>query len=329
MRPKVLEKDIDKILIGRFSSDKKFCEKFLTLIPQFAGKNIFDSLTVKGQAPHCGATGTIDIFLNIFNAQKQNIFVLLLENKLDSSFTPNQPERYAASATALSKGSRPALAVLCAPQNYIERSKHTKPFNVLISYECISDLLDGDDRVLILDAIRRFEMPYEPDPVPQVMEFFRGYEQLAATHFPELVIKKNPNTKGERPEASRTIYFVTARTLPRYDFLPTLRFSHQCWDSNAPSPSVKVMFADWGNCETALRKFAADDLANTPFYLRKAGRSLGLVHDTPRLNNMKPVGVQDNAVLEGLRAASKIRAWMFANETVLKKWAHYISEQQT
>jgi hypothetical protein len=89
------------------------------------------------------------------------------------------------------------------------------------------------------------------------------------------------------------------------------------------------MFDGWAPYEALLRKRGVPVFSNTKFYLRKAGKSLGLVCDTPRLNNLQPVSIQMDAVLTGIRAASALRSWMFGNESVLKDWAQAVSSQQT
>jgi hypothetical protein len=39
------------------------------------------------------------------------------------------------------------------------------------------------------------------------------------------------------------------------------------------------------------------------------------------MDNKRPVNTQLEAVASGIRAASKLRAWMFANEPTLREWA--------
>jgi hypothetical protein len=321
-RPNVLERNIDAMLFKRLGSDQAFGK---SLIHAIAAKCrvtlLFDKIGVEQQARHHGANGTIDLLIRLFGDAGGEVGCILIENKLDSSFTPNQPERYASSAVAMSRRGKPALPIVFAPAEYIKKSKYLGPFKAVIAYEELAGWLDGDDRTLIEAAILRFAMPYEPDPVPEVREFHEGYKQLIGELAPEIIVKPNPNTRDERPEGSRTIYFVTKRSLPNYDFLPTLKFSHQCWDSSAPSPSVKIMFTGWGGKETILRSVAAETLGNTGLYLRKATGSLGLVRDTPRLDNKRPVSAQMEAVITGIRAAAMLGAWMCANEIVLRQWA--------
>lgn len=321
-RPNVLERDVDAMLAARLKSDPTFGRSLVHAINTKLGAPlIYEKLGVDRQVRHEGANGTIDVLIRLFVTASGETGRILIENKLDSSFTPNQPERYASSAVAMSRAGRPAVPIICAPTEYIKRSKYLGPFEAAIAYEEIASWLDGEDQALIEAAILRFSMPYEPDPVPEVRDFHEGYERLVRELAPELVVKPNPNTSGERPEDSHTIYFITRKTLPKFDFLPTFRFSHQCRDSSAPSASVKVMFNGWAAHETLLRHVSAASLGNTGLYLRKAGRSLGLVKDTPRMDNKRPVSAQMEAVVMGIRAAAMLRAWMCANEATLREWA--------
>ena len=325
-RPQIYEQDIDLILARRLISDRHFANAVTARIFGPATVPAFESVHVDRQVPHAGASGTIDLVVRLFDSDKKEVACILIENKLDSSFTPTQPERYASSVVAMCDARRPVISVICAPEQYVSRSKYIGPFATSLTYEVISRLLDGEDCSLVENAILRFSMPYEPDPVPEVQDFHDGYNAFVSEIAPELIVKRNPNTRGERPEASRTIYFDVKRTLPNWKFLPTLRFSHQCWDSSAPSASVKIMFDGWASHESLLRKLSQSKLGKTPLYLRRASRSLGLVHDTPRMDNKRPVKDQLDAVLAGIRAAAALRAWMHANQTELASWARAIGK---
>ncbi len=287
----------------------------------------FKRVSVDRQAAHEGASGTIDLLIRLFDTSGE-VARILVENKLDSSFTPTQPQRYASSAIAMSRTGRPAYPVICAPAEYLARSKYLAPFKARISYQDISGWTADQDLSLVEDAILRFLMPYEPNPDSQVKTFHEGYVNLARQIAPELILKPNPNPRGERPKDSHTIYFATKHTLAHYAFLPTLRFSHQCRDSSAPSASVKIMFAGWAKYESLIEALARKSLGNTNFYIRKANTSLAVVCDTPRLENTKPVGSQLDAVSAGIRAAAALRAWMYANEETLREWAGAVNAVQ-
>ena len=327
-RPDILEKHIDEVIARRLKSDPIFAREFVDSIFLKLGASVpYQGLTVDRQVRHEGTTGTIDLLIRLFVDGSGETGRILIENKLDSSFTPNQPERYASSAIAMSRSGRPAFPIICAPSEYIAKSKYLDQFKSHTTYQEIASWLDGVDLAALEQAILRFSMPYEPDPVPEVQNFFEGYSQLAREIAPELIVKPNPNARGERPERSRTIYFVVRKTLPIFEFLPTLRFSHQCWDSSAPSASVKVMFDGWAAYESHLCRIASDTLGNTPLYLRKSGRSLGLVHDTPRMDNKRSVSTQRSAVVKGIRAAAILRAWVHAKKKIFLHWASVAAQE--
>jgi len=327
-RPQVLERDVDEVLARRIASDSTFAGRLIDEVERQSKHSLpYKAVQVQRQARHEGAPGSIDLLVRLFGPCLTETGRILIENKLDSSFTPTQPERYASSSVAMSRAGCPAIPLICAPAEYIGKSRYLDPFRARISYESLIAWLEGADLRLIQEAIMRFAMPYEADPVPEVADFHEGYKRLVQQLAPELVVKPNPNPTGARPKDSRTIYFVAAKCLPRWDFLPTLRFSHQCWDLSARRPSVKIMFAGWGIHQEVLRRESAAILENTGFYLRKAGRklgSLGLVHDTPRMDHMRPVADQVDSVAAGIRAAAALRAWMFANEPTLREWARAV-----
>lgn len=107
-------------------------------------------------------------------------------------------------------------------------------------------LLDDDDLTVLTAAIEQAKRPYEPDPNPSTGVFFLDYRRFVRDCFPALILKPDPNANGDRPTGSRTFYFETKKTLVRYANLPNPSMSLQCWDSNAPSASVKIMVPKWG-----------------------------------------------------------------------------------
>lgn len=324
----VLEKDVDIVLARALRDDKQFRKQFITFISDQCGVSfVCHGAGVDRQFPHEGSRGAIDILLRLFSDRKEETGRLLIENKVNSGFTPDQPERYAASAGAMSRLTRPAVSVICAPEEYLRRSRYLGPFQARVAYEKLAEWLGSVDREVIDLAVLRFAMPPEPDPVPEVADFHEGYKRLVAELAPELVVKPSPNTGGARPNGSYTMYFDAKKPLPTWDFLPTLSISHQCVDSGAPNASVKVIFRGWAKFLPDLQAVSRPHLSGTRMYLRVAGNSMGLVHDTPRLNNKLPVKAQREAVVIGIRAAASLRAWMFGNEAVLRQWALIVARR--
>lgn len=320
-RPDIREQAVDEVLARRLATDPSFAGSFAAVVARQTGVTLDGSVfAVRQQVRHGANSGTVDIEARLVNRGTVSC-ALLIENKIDAGFTPTQPMRYAASVQARRARGERAWSVLCCPAAYATASRHAVHFDIVVSYESMIDWLAGGDRALLEDAIRRFAMPYEPVNVPEVQDFFTDYARICAEIAPSLALKRNPNTAGERPDGSHTIYFDVKACLPRWDFLPTLRFSHQCWDSGAKSPSVKIMIEGWAAHLGVLGSAAAADLSGTGLYLRKAGRSLGIVRDTPRLDHTRRADGQRWQIEDGIRSAAMLQSWLQDNETCLRRWA--------
>ncbi len=83
------------------------------------------------------------------------------------------------------------------------------------------------------------------------------------------------------------------------------RISLQALDSNAPSASAKLMIGGWGGLAGCAP--APDSVTAIGAYLRPAGRSLGIVIDTPRLDTQAPFEAQCEAAREGLQALERLQ----------------------
>lgn len=313
MKPAVTEYALDGVIERLLLADWKVAALLLDAAALEAG---FDRVTIARQVRHVGASGTADLVVRYWLGPACTA-MLLVENKIDAGFTPDQPARYAISRDA-QRSSVPAIAtLLLAPDVYLAGSRLASGFDAAAPYERLLPLASGPDRELIATAIERAESPYEPVPVPEVMDFFTGYAELARSAAPDLVLKRNPNSAGARPEASRTIYFDARRSgFAGYDFLlkegrpASLRVSHQCWDSGAPNPSVKAMLDGWAQHLPIVSPVLAPSLRASGIYLRAAGRSLALVLDTKRLDNMRPVAGQETVILDALSKLQRLRdAW--------------------
>lgn len=310
---RIYERDTDALFAGALDRSPAFRALFLRL----AG-GTGSLAAVEGQRPHHGVghRGTIDLELRMEDGA-----LLLIENKIDAAYSVTrsgdpQPDRYEASVAALRRQGINAASVLLAPEVYLSGSRHAHHFDHRISYESLRPVLAGEDLALLEEAILQAAAPYDPVPNSSTAAFFAEYEAFALRHFPALVVKLNPNGNGVRPTKSRTVYFDVPRTLRTWVRLPRPRMSLQCRDSAAPSASVKIMLGGWG-----MRTIPApSSLSAVGGYIRPAGRSLGLVIDTPQLETQLPFATQVAAVEEGLEAADRLARWWNAHGDALEKW---------
>jgi hypothetical protein len=317
---RIYERDTDSVFLRNFRKNETFGKKFAELI----GLGSTDgSVTVRGQTRHRVHSGSIDIEISFGNR-----VTLLIENKIDAGYSSTvdglgQPERYRASVDELQRSGISARSVLLAPEAYFVASRTANLFDKKVSYEAVLDFLDGDDAIVITEAIQEASTPYEPVANSSTGGFFESYRQLVSERFPDLKMKRNPNSGGIRPTESRTVYFDVASTLVSHTGVPKPRMSLQCWDSSAPSASVKIMIGGWG---WYLSEFAVPEtLRDIGGYLRPAGKSIGIVIDTPRLETQKPYALQLENITEGLEAALRLQKWWRTNGETLRAWAKVTS----
>ena len=327
MKPSITESSLDAVLERLILSDGDAASLFLQTAMREAPGVSADRVTVARQVRHANTSGTADLVVRYWS-ENSCVAMLLIENKIDAGFTPNQPARYAASREAhLASGVAPLVAtLLVAPSVYLAGSKLAAGFDAVLPYESLLQIVMGDDRKLVEVAIERAASPYEPVPVQAVMDFFTGYAELAKQAAPDLVLKRNPNSADARPESSRTIYFDAKRSgFASYDFLlkegrpASLRVSHQCWDSGAPNPSVKAMLDGWACHLPLATPILAVALQGSGVCLRAASRSLALVLDTQRLNNMRPITGQEALILDALAKLQRLReTWNALRDPLLE-----------
>lgn len=332
MKPAVTESALDGVIERLLLADQ---EVALALLEAASLDADFDRLTITRQVRHVGASGTADLVVRYWRGSACAV-MLLVENKIDAGFTPDQPARYAISRDA-QRSSVPAVAtLLVAPAIYLAGSKLASGFDAALPYERLLPMATGADGELIATAIERAESPYEPVPVPAVMDFFTGYAELTHNAAPDLVLKRNPNSAGARPEASRTIYFDAQRSgFAAYGFLlkegrpASLRVSHQCWDFGAPNPSVKAMLDGWARHLPLVSPVLTSALRGSGIYLRPAGRSLALALDTGRLDNMRPVAGQVAVILDALSKLQRLRDAWNGLEAPLRHAAGLVPHKET
>ena len=102
------------------------------------------------------------------------------------------------------------LTILLCPGIYAATTRHAHAFDAVITYELLLDALGALERTVLEMAIVKAATPYEAEDVPEVSGFFAALAEIAVEVAPTLILKRNPNVDGARPEASRTIYFDAA-----------------------------------------------------------------------------------------------------------------------
>lgn len=312
---RVYERDTDVLFIRLLRERPQFLDLFAALA---SADPMEGNVTVSGQRRHVGCPGSIDIVVRFSSGP-----MLLIENKIDAAYSVTncglgQPQRYRTSVEAYRAAGVNAISVLLAPLTYLKTTRAAAIFDVQIAYESLRDAIPAADHHLLEAAILQAATPYEPIPNSEAGDFFAGIRQLINSRYPTLTMKKDPNADGIRPDDSRTIYFDVGRTLRLHHGVPKPRMSLQCWDSSAPSASVKLMLP--GLAAKAKTLCVPQSLVDIGGYLRPAGRSLGIVIDTPRLDTQTPIIEQHEDVGDALNAALRLQSWWADSETTLRGW---------
>ncbi len=322
---RIYEREVDELVLRNLRRNPHFLSVFLrelglTEVP-------LHLVPVYPQTKHKADSGSID-----FEIHLESSLVLLVENKIDAGYSTTrsglgQTTRYKRSCSTIKEGGIDARAVLLAPRVYRQSTKALGDFDAYVDYETLRPSLNGEDLALMEAAILQASKPYEPEPNIFSAEFFEGYQKFVLSQFSQLVLKDNPNASGVRPTGSHTIYFDVERTLVGYPQLPAVRMSVQCWDSTASSASVKIMIGDWGAyCSQLTVPLSLDEIGA---YLRPAGKSLGIVIDTPRMDTQMSINDQLSEVVEGLEAALKLQYWWAENSDIISEWRTRILEIQS
>jgi len=194
--PRLYERDIDVLL----QEELVFNPTLLQLIASELG---LEQINVEQcRLSVVDDTGETDLFAHFSMADRRG--VLLIENKVDAVFQPNQPERYRARAVAMAEQYNSIVrCLLIAPSNYVAGAKsEASHFDAVVSYESIAAAIEaeGTPRAkhranLMLRAIEQARSSYIVVPAPEVTNLWQRIYKIADAEFPELRMKP-PSDKG-------------------------------------------------------------------------------------------------------------------------------------
>lgn len=173
MKPNIRENNLDHIIARILETNGLAARAALAAASPLNAELDFDQATVHRQVRHRNTHGTADLVLHLWKNDQLRALILI-ENKIDAGFTPDQPQRYRISRDSYLVD-KPALVVatlLISPSIYIAGSRLKDIFDGTLSYERILLFTGQEDRSMMEIAIERASSPYEPVPVESVMSFF-------------------------------------------------------------------------------------------------------------------------------------------------------------
>lgn len=144
--------------------------------------------------------------------------VLLIENKIDASFQPTQPQRYKARAQEIAANGEIAYCLLIAPERYkFGKADAVSHFDAFVSHEEIADAIASEQSArsrhradILLRAVQQARSPYVAVPAPLATAMWQRIFKIANHDFPSLQMKQ-PGDKG--PDSW---WIVFKGDLPKY-----------------------------------------------------------------------------------------------------------------
>ena len=192
---KVLERDIDLLMINKFINDERLLSFFLSKI------KLYGYSIVKIEHSYMDAElGESDITVIV---EKDNHKIgLLIENKIDAIAMDLQPERYKKRGD---KGISNHLydeydVFIIAPQKYLDTNEQVKKYPNKVSYEELLNLLSDDiySASLLKKAIEEKESGYTVIENEMVTNFWSRYYDFIRRYYPKIKIHEIEGPRGSK-----------------------------------------------------------------------------------------------------------------------------------
>lgn len=209
--PDVCERDIDLLVLEEVVASPDFLSWILDRIGMDPSCELVDARrSVKT------ARGESDLELEVQGVN--GTAKIMIENKVDAAFQPDQPQRYMERADAYKESGKysEVVTVILAPKIYFSDPGEQYGFDAKVTYEDIVQWLKVPERRtlrtayklnLLHAAIDRGRSGWQLIPNPKVSQFWRSYWQLAERVARQLAM---PVPKSEIPAGSHFIVFQPA-----------------------------------------------------------------------------------------------------------------------
>lgn len=260
---KVLERDIDLLMINKFIYDKKIFDLFLNKI----NINGYDVKAL--QHSFSDSQGESDITVI---AEKDNHKIgLLIEDKIDAIAMPNQRERYNI------RGQRGIdnklydefYVFMIAPLDYLKSNSEAQLYENQISYEELKEAMKDDIYAvtLIEKAIEEKKNGYIVQEHSGVTQFWEKYYEYIRNNYPTIKINEVHGPRGESamwPEFST--YYPNVKIIQKSD-----------------RGYLDLTFSKMSNYITIFNKYVLDHLDNN-MTIEKTGKSMAIRMVFPKID---------------------------------------------
>lgn len=261
---KVLERDIDLLMINKFINDSKLLDFFLNKVNKEGYKLIDIEHSFKDTE-----LGESDITLIAENDDSK--LGILIENKIDAIAMDLQPERY------VKRGDKGIenniydeyVIFIIAPKKYLETNIYAKKYPNCISYEELSELMKDDQYAIALfnKAIEEKENGYTIIEDEMVTEFWHRYYNFIKEYYPQIKINEI-----EGPRGSRAVWPEL------YTNNPKVKIMHK-----SDKGFMDLTFSNMGEHIDIFDKYVSEDIINK-YEIVRTGKSLSIRMNVPVLD---------------------------------------------
>jgi len=320
----VQERDIDFLLVEELACSLPFRQLLLGWALPNVDISVFTPVVLHSVARAGAGPGETDIQVSLTSAVGADLgpFLVLIENKVDAVFQPDQAARYriAAAEEEAPGRYRAARTLLVAPEQYIGTRQEATEFDSHVSYEAIEQhfreraVTEGNEvgercahrANLVALAISKARRGYQTIPNEQTTDFWRQYYEFMRAEAPSLRMTL-PSVKG-----SNASWIRFSGTLDQHPPLPNAFIIHkldQGW--------VHLEFPGWADHLAQLEKAIVTTGAGDSMLARLASKSAAIAIEVQKVDVGAPFEGQIDAVRAGLRAAIVLETWWKKNWTIL------------
>ncbi|MDE2844710.1 MAG: PD-(D/E)XK nuclease family protein [Chloroflexota bacterium] len=297
------ERDIDLLICSELNSQGPLRDVFL------GGWNARIAHFYGAWVSYHDVDGETDIVASFWAGD--NALVLLIENKIDAEFQPEQPQRYRERANRWRDSLGPGAeveTVLLAPEEYFE-NEGSELFDLQISYEAvIAALAESDDpRTQFLaqtlengiESHRRGYTPQHSEATTRVWSAIWNWADADA-----------PNLRMDRPVSKPVgagfIHFVNAEGVSTAQTGRRAKIVYK--------PEYGNVDLQFSNMEVARLQEAARDILAPDMTVARAAKSASIRIKVPALDFGRPPEGQEEAIRSGIEAAERLRVFFMEEQ---------------
>jgi hypothetical protein len=295
---RVIERDVDLLLLEEFFSSPGFAEWFAKAIGLKAGMTL-------EQVRHSVNTPSGESDLELWLSCGGKVIAILIEDKIGAAFQPQQAERYRKRGESYVRRGKCGeyLTVLVAPTDYVSDSNEGCGFDKVVTYEEVAEWFDefgpSGQRTeykvhLLRTAIKKGVEGYVLVPDTNATRFWHRYWELTTMVAPELNMKE----PGLKPATSSFIHFYPAGLPKGATLLHKVPYGH-----------VDIQFAGHARRLKILENRYLRDL-QPGMRISAAGKSGVIRVNVPKVDVAAPFEQIEGPLREGIWAARHLALWI-------------------